>query len=403
MEKMKWIDNHVPKSDDRYLSLMSHENISNTREFHKSFPQYWVTPLANLKGMAEYLGIAGLFVKDESFRFNLNSFKALGGTFAIANYIAEKMGKDITEMTYDYLTSEKFRKEFGQATFITATDGNHGRGVAWAANRLGQKCIVHMPRGSSHMRYDNIAREGARVTIEDANYDECVRIAAKEAETIENSVVVQDTAWEGYTKIPNWIMQGYATMALEASDQFREVAMNRPTHIFVQAGVGSMASAVVAYFANVYKEDPPTFVVMEPTEAACMFKSATIADGEPHSCTGDMHSIMAGLCCGEPNLVSWDILKNHVSAFISCPEWVTAKGMRMLATPVKGDPVVISGESGAVGMGVVASILKDESYKDLREHIGLDRFSQVLLFSTEGNTDRDQFRRIVWDGEYPSI
>ena len=207
-DPIKWTDNHMPASDDRQLGIMSLSNVAKARFFHSSFPQYSITPLARLDGMAKYLGLAGLYVKDESFRFGLNAFKVLGGSFAMARYIAQQMDRDVSQMTYDYLTSAEFQKEFGHATFFTATDGNHGRGVAWAAHKLGQKAVVHMPKGSSKARYDNIAKEGAQVTIEDVNYDECVRMAAAEAAQTKHGVVVQDTAWEGYEEIPSWIMQG---------------------------------------------------------------------------------------------------------------------------------------------------------------------------------------------------
>ena len=215
-DPIKWTINHMPKSEDKQLSVMALSNVAKARFFHSSFPQYSITPLARLDGMAKYLGLGGVFVKDESYRFGLNAFKVLGGSFAMARYIAGEMGRDVSEMTYDYLTSDAFRKEFGQATFFTATDGNHGRGVAWAAN-----------------------------TIEEVNYDDCVRMAAAEADQTEHGVIVQDTAWEGYEEIPSWIMQGYGTMANEASDQLRQCGVNRPTHVFVQAGVGSLAGAVV--------------------------------------------------------------------------------------------------------------------------------------------------------------
>ena len=401
-DQIKWVLNKMPKSDDKQLSVMSLSNVAKARFFHSSFPQYSITPLAQLEGMAKYLSLGGLFVKDESYRFGLNAFKVLGGSFAMARYIASEMGRDVSEMTYDYLTSEAFRKEFGQATFFTATDGNHGRGVAWAANKLGQKAVVHMPKGSAKSRFDNISKEGAKVTIEEVNYDDCVRMAAAEAEQTEHGVIVQDTAWDGYEEIPSWIMQGYGTMANEAADQLRQIGVNRPTHVFVQAGVGSLAGAVVGYFTNLFPNNPPKFVVMEAAAAACLYKGAVAGDGKPRIVTGDLQTIMAGLACGEPNTLSWDILRNHVTAFVSCPDWVSAKGMRMLGVPVKGDPVVISGESGAVGMGVLDAIMSDDTYKDLREALELDRFSQVLMFSTEGNTDPLKFRRVIWDGEYPT-
>lgn len=402
-EAIKWTVNRMPKSEDRQLSVMSLDNVAKARSFHSSFPQYSVTPLAHLAGMANHLGLGGLFVKNESYRFGLNAFKVLGGSFAMGRYIAKEMGRDVSEMTYDYLTGEAFRQEFGQATFFTATDGNHGRGVAWAANKLGQKAVVHMPKGSTKPRFDNIAKEGAHVTIEEVNYDDCVRMAAAEAERTEHGVIVQDTAWDGYEEIPSWIMQGYGTMAGEAAEQLRQIGVNRPTHVFVQAGVGSLAGAVVGYFANLFPNDPPKFIVMEAQAADCLYQGAMAGDGSPRVVGGDLRTIMAGLACGEPNTISWDILRNHVTAFVSCPDWVSAKGMRMLGAPVKGDPAVISGESGAVGMGLIAALMKSDEYKDLREAVGLDRHSQVLMFSTEGDTDPEKYRRVLWDGEHPTV
>ena len=402
-EAIKWTLNRMPKSDDQQLSVMSLPNVAKARFFHSSFPQYSITPLAELDGMAKYLGLAGLYVKNEAHRFGLNAFKVLGGSFAMGRYIAKEMDRDVSEMTYDYLTSESFRREFGQATFFTATDGNHGRGVAWAANKLGQKAVVHMPKGSSKPRFDNIAKEGAQVTIEEVNYDDCVRMAAAEAEKTPHGVIVQDTAWEGYEEIPTWIMQGYGTMSSESAEQLRQIGVNRPTHVFIQAGVGSLAGAVVGYYTNLFPNDPPKFIVMEAMAADCLYQSAMAGDGSPRVVAGDLQTIMAGLACGEPNIISWDILRNHVTAFVSCPDWVSARGMRMLAVPVKGDPTVISGESGAVGMGLLAALMETGEYKDLREAIGLDRFSQVLMFSTEGNTDPLKFRKVLWDGEFATV
>ena len=400
MEGIKWVLNEMPKSEDRYLALMAPEQIEGVRAFHRSFPQYTVTPLASLKGMAERLGLGGLYVKDESYRFGLNAFKVLGGSFAMARYIAEKTGKPFEEMTYEYMTGEQLRRDFGQATFFTATDGNHGRGVAWAAKKLGQKAVVHMPKGTVQMRFDNIAREGAAVTIEELNYDDCVRLAAAEAAQTEHGVVLQDTAWEGYEKEPSWIMQGYGTLALEAVEQLRALEVNRPSHVFVQAGVGCLAGAIVGFFASAFPSNPPKFIVMEADAAACLYKGACRKDGTPETVGGDLKTIMAGLACGEPNIISWEILRNHADAFLACPDWVTARGMRMLAAPVKGDPAVISGESGAVGMGVIDAVMTDPAYAELKAALGLDRHSRVMMISTEGDTDPENYRKIVWGGEY---
>ncbi|MDD6619324.1 MAG: diaminopropionate ammonia-lyase, partial [Clostridiales bacterium] len=267
---LKWTLNNIAKSDDKQVQNMSLEEMAKASNFHKSFPQYSVTPLTRLQNLADYLGLKRLYVKDESYRFGLNAFKVLGGSYAIARYIAQQLGKDVSEVPYNVLTSDKLREEFGQATFFTATDGNHGRGVAWAANRLGQKCVVRMPKGTTQTRLENIAKENATVTIEDLNYDECVRMAAKEAECTERGIIIQDTAWEGYEEIPTWIMQGYGTLAMEADQQLEEDG-SRPTHIFIQAGVGSLAGAVIGYFSNRFKENPPIMVVVEAGAADCLY------------------------------------------------------------------------------------------------------------------------------------
>ena len=384
------------------LSALSPSVAETVRSFHATFKEYSPTPLHSLTGLSKALGLKHVMVKDESRRFGLNAFKVLGGSYAMGRYLASKVGLPLEGLSRDMLTSPDVRAKSGDITFITTTDGNHGRGVAWAANKLGQKAVVHMPKGSTKPRFDNIAAEGATVTIEEVNYDECVRMAAAEADACERGVIVQDTAWEGYEKIPSWIMEGYGTMASEAAEQLREMAINRPTHVFVQAGVGSLAGAVVGYFTNLYPDNPPTFVVVECAPAACLYKGAAAGDGDPRIVDGDMPSIMAGLCCGEPNILGWDILRNHATAFVSCPDWVTARGMRTLGAPEKGDPRVISGESGAVTTGLVETLMLDPEYAELKELIGLDKTSSVLCFSTEGDTDPDQYRRIVWEGEYPT-
>ena len=397
---LKWTVNHVPGSDDKFLDLMSEENVTKANEFHKSFPQYSVTPLQKLSALASYLGVKGIYCKDESYRFGLNAFKVLGGSYAMGRYIAKELGRDISQLPYNVLSSDKLREEFGQATFFTATDGNHGRGVAWAAKRLGQKAVVRMPKGTTKTRFDNIAKEGAEVTIEEVNYDDCVRMAAAEAAKTEHGIIVQDTAWAGYEEIPSWIMQGYGTLVLEADKQLKENGIDRPTHVFVQAGVGSLAGAVVGYFAHKYKENPPVMVVCEASAADCLYRSAVQADGNLVNVTGDLQTIMAGLACGEGNTIGWDILKNHVTVFASCPDWMSAKATRIYANPLENDPHIISGESGSVPLGLAYTALHDEDAKDLKEALKLDENSNILVISTEGDTDPFRYRVIVWDGLY---
>ncbi|MBD7914965.1 diaminopropionate ammonia-lyase [Clostridium sp. Sa3CUN1] len=398
-EKILWKENTMPKSEVS-LDFLSNEEINKVRNFHKSFPEYSVTPLVNLDNLSKRLGVSGIYLKDESYRFGLNAFKVLGGSFAMAKYLAQRLDMDINDLPYEKLISDEIREKLGDITFVTATDGNHGRGVAWTANRLKQKSVVYMPKGSSLTRLENIRKEGADASITDMNYDDAVRLAAKYADE-HNGVVVQDTAWEGYEEIPAWIMQGYGTMGLEALEQLRnDYKVNRPTHIFLQAGVGSLAGGIQGFFASVFGEDCPTTVVVEAQEAACYYESAIANDGKPRAVGGDMPTIMAGLACGEVNITGFEVLKNYSKVFVSAPNYVAANGMRVLGNPITGDDKVISGESGAVTLGLVYELMTNPEYKDLKESIGLDENSKVLLFSTEGDTDPDKYREIVWEGSY---
>ena len=406
-DTIKWVANRMPKSGDRQLSIMSLGNVAKARFFHSSFPQYSITPLARLDGMAKYLGLGGLFVKDESFRFGLNAFKVLGGSFAMARYIAKEMGRDVSEMTYDYLTSEAFRQEFGHATFFTATDGNHGRGVAWTANQLGQKSVVYMPKGSAPERLENIRKENSDASITDLRYDDTVRLAKQRAEQ-PNCVLVQDTSWDGYTEVPSWILQGYTTMANEVREELERQQQESqqllaPTHIFLQAGVGSMPAALAGYFTNIYAQHKPIITVVEPNKADCIFRTARAADGRLHFVTEEMNTIMAGLACGEPCPIAWEVLRGCADFFISFPDYAAAKGMRILSSPLSGDERIISGESGASAFGCVMEILSNPALSSLREELGIDSRSRLLFISTEGATDRENYRAIVWNGKYPSF
>jgi diaminopropionate ammonia-lyase len=381
-------------------SQFGREAAEKANEFHRSIPGYGPTPLADLKCLAGALGIDSLYVKDESFRFGLNAFKGLGGSFCIASCIAKKLGMDISELPYDRITSPEIKEKIRDITFVTATDGNHGRGIAWTAKQLGVKAVVYMPSGSSKERLENIRKLGAEAEITDLNYDDAVRYAAEQGRR-NGWVLVQDTSWEGYTEIPGWIMQGYTTMANEAAMQLGDV---RPTHIFLQAGVGAMSGAVTGYFTSLYGDaGRPVITVVEPNRADCLYRTAAAGDGKLHTVTGDMDSIMAGLCCGEPCTIGWEILRDHADHFVSMPDWVAAKGLRVLGNPLGDDPRVISGESGAATTGLVAELMQNESLDWLREQIGIDENSRVLCFSTEGDTDRENYRRIVWDGLYPSF
>ena len=385
------------KSGPKYnLDFLNLESAKKVQSFHASFPVYKETPLVELKHTAKSMGLGNIYIKDESYRFGLNAFKVLGGSYAIGNYLAKRLGKSITEMPYEKLVSDEVRKVLGDITFVTATDGNHGRGVAWTAKQLQQKSVVYMPKGSAEERLMNIRAEGAEASITDLNYDEAVRLANSQAEQ-KGWVMVQDTAWEGYEDIPGWIMQGYGTMGYEAYQQIPE----KPTHIFLQAGVGSMAGAVAGFFASVYGEERPIITIVEPNKADCIYRTAEAADGKLHFVTGDMDTIMAGLACGEPCSIGWNVLRDYADNFISCPDYAAAQGMRVLGNPEAGDTKVVSGESGASAFGCIAEIMRDPQLSELKNKLKLDENSRVLFFSTEGDTDKENYKSIVWDGAYP--
>lgn len=377
------------------ISAFSVEEALKARRFHSTFPVYEKTPLVSLEKLAEKTGVKDIYLKDESYRFGLNAFKVLGAGYAIANEIGKRIGKDITELSAESILSAETKEKIGDITFVTATDGNHGRGVAWTANQLGQKSVVYMPKGSALERLENIRKEGAAADIMDMNYDEAVRLAQKMAEE-KGWVVVQDTAWEGYEDIPRWIMQGYTTMGHEIMEEIPE----KPTHIFLQAGVGSMAGAMTGFFSNLYANDKPVIVIVEPAKADCLYQTAKADDGELHIVTGDMDTIMAGLACGEPCTIGWDVLKGCADAFIRCPEYMAADGMRVLAAPAKGDTAVVAGESGAAAFGAMVNLLLDEELAEYKKMLKLDENSRILCISTEGDTDKENYQNVVWRGKY---
>ena len=269
-------------------------------EFHSGIAGYAQTPLVSLPNLAKQLGVGQIFVKDESARFGLNAFKALGGSYAIARYLCGKLNIPVDVNSFNFLFSEEARAKLGTITFVTATDGNHGRGVAWAAKLLGHKSSLAFTcqEDSSQERLNNIRALGAEAEITKFNYDGAVRLAYAMSRK-HGWVLVQDTAWSGYEEIPTWIMQGYTTMAQEIAAQLNGIT---PTHLFLQAGVGSMAGAVLGYFAALWQNNLPVAVICEPDKGRCLYKTAAANDGTLHKVTGRMNSMMAGLAAANPAL-----------------------------------------------------------------------------------------------------
>lgn len=383
------------RSDSKSIevnSLFREEEIRRAiRCFGKS-PLYARTPLHNLRALAGRLGVAGIYVKDESGRFGLNSFKVLGGFYAILNYLAGQLGKELGELDFEDFKKPEYRKVLGDITFTSATDGNHGFGVAWTAQQLGGKAVIFMPKGSSENRVRHIEDTGARVIVTNCNYDDTVRIAQAEADKY-GRVIIQDTAWEGYEAIPRDIMKGYAIIAAEAMAQMKEDYGAPPTHVFVQAGVGALAAAVVGYFTAACPEAPPVMIIVEPIEANCIYQS--VKEGVLTKVSGELKTIMAGLACGEPNPIAWEILRHHCYAAAAVSDAIAEEGMRLLAKPLEGDPGIVSGESGAVTAGMVLHLLYDQDKSGMKDTLHLDRDSKILVISTEGDTDPDIYAKII--------
>ena len=364
------------------------ETIRHVHHFHQSLPDYRPTPLVRLPGLAGYLGIRDLHVKDENLRFDLKAFKILGASYAMAKCLGEMAGLGDEDLTFHNIVARKAAYE--HLTFVTATDGNHGRAVAWAAKQFGCKAVVYLPKGSSQLRVEAIRKYGAGASVTEMNFDDTVMHAGRKA--LENGwILLQDTSWEGYETVPRHVMLGYSTLVTESIGPGQE---NDPTHVFVQAGVGSFAAAVVASLTSLAKGAAPAFIVVEPEGAPCLFES--IRQGKRIRIRGDLATIMAGLSCGEPSLMGWEILKSGAGAFLMCADQVARRGMKVLGNPLAGDPSIISGESGAVTLGALFEIMTDTGHRNMRNALGLNSDSRVLLFSTEGDTDPDVYRDIVW-------
>jgi diaminopropionate ammonia-lyase len=362
------------------------------RAFHRTIPGYEPSPLVSLATLAADLGVADLWIKDESSRFGLNAFKVLGASYAVASLLAESEGFAGGEVTFDDLVS--VARRHGDLTVCTATDGNHGRAVAWAADRLDCNAVVYMPRDSSKSRFDAIASHQADVSIVDGTYDETVAQAARDAER-HGWLLVQDTAWRGYESVPTHIMQGYLTIMDEALEQLRG---ELPTHVFVQAGVGSLAAAVQAQYVELLGGARPVVAVVEPAHAACCLASLATGKRSPMSLKGELPSIMAGLRCGTPSTLAWDILRDYTDVFVGCSDAVARTGVRTLARPRSGDAAIVSGESGAVTTGLLVTLLDTSSqalFADAVEALMLDVDSRVLLISTEGATDPASYQDIL--------
>ena len=368
----------------RFSGQSIKENSDTAYNFHKTLPGYLPTPLLNLRHFAQKIGIGDCYIKDESQRLGLNAFKVLGASYAMAEEIKKYVPEGQSNLSFESIKSHK--TSIKDLTFVTATDGNHGRAVAWCAEQYGCRAVVFMPKGSSEIRLKSILEHKAKAEITELNYDETVKYA--ESEAIKNNwVLLQDSSWPGYTEVPRNIMVGYKTMVQE----FFEQTSDWPTHVIAQAGVGSFAASIFSSFISSTKQQPK-FILLEPSGAACFFNSVKVGDKKPHL-TPDLNTMMAGLSCGMPSILAWDIIVPIADIFAICEDNIAIKGMQILSQPTEGDPSIISGESGAVPIGFLHEVATNPLYSDLRDQIQLDVSSKVLFFSTEGDTDPELYKK----------
>lgn len=343
---------------------------------------YAPTPLSDLPRLAAGAGVASLRIKDEGGRFGLGSFKALGGAYAVANLLTAELARRRVDSSADStgLASGQFSAHTGAITVTCATDGNHGRSVAWGARRFHCGCVVFVHETVSQGRVDAIAGYGAEVVRVPGNYDDAVREADRNA-TANGWFVISDTSYPGYTEVPRDVMQGYRLMADEAADQWEGLP---PTHVFIQAGVGGAAAAVSIQMRARFALSP-VLVIVEPDHAACLLASARA--GTSSVVHGALETIMAGLACGEPSLLAWQELERGASAFMSIPDDAAIDSLRLLA-----QEGLAIGESGVAGM---AGFLLAAADRSAREKLLLDSGSRVLLFGTEGVTDPAVYAEVL--------
>lgn len=365
-------------------AILSDSALAEARRVISSWQGYAPTPLVALPGLAARAGVASLHLKDESPRFGIGSFKALGGAYAVARVLAtvasDRAGRVVTAEDIAARAVPELVKDI---TVTCATDGNHGRSVAWGAQRFGCRAVIFIHETVSQGRAEAIAAFGAEVRRTPGTYDDSVRIAAETAQA-EGWHVVSDTSWAGYMDVPRNVMQGYEIMATEAFDALPD----KPTHIFLQTGVGGMAAAVAALAKRRWGEARPVIVLADPEGAACWAES--YSSGTPTPAQGEVETMQAGLACGEVSLLAWEILKDHGDWVITVPDGAVPEVMRQLAHPLAGDPPVVAGESAVAGL---AACLNADAAT--REAICLTETARVLVFSTEGDTDPELYRAIV--------
>lgn len=377
-----------PYSAGGRSNILSLKSLANALEEIRSWPGYGPTRLRQLKGLAEATGVRAILYKDEGARFGLGSFKALGGAYAVASFLQGIVqSRTGTRPTTSELASGKLQDVTSDVTISCATDGNHGRSVAWGARKFGCRCVIYVHAAVSKGRRDAIVAYGAEVRVVQGNYDDAVRKAAEDA-ALNGWQIVSDTSYVGYTEIPRDVMQGYGVLMEEVFEQLPDGLA--PTHVFVQGGVGGLAASVCSYLWEKLEGRAPAFFIAEPDKARCLLLSAEA--GQPVPDHGPLDTIMAGLACGEVSLLAWDVLDDGVDGFVTIEDEAAAETMRLLADSRYGDQPVVAGESAVAGLAAMLLIAGDAH---TRTGIGLGRDSVVLVIGTEGATDPAVYSQIV--------
>jgi len=373
---------------ERQRRVLDAAGLARARREIGSWPGYAPTPLRSLPGLARAAGVAAIEYKDEGERFGLASFKPLGGAYAVYEVIAEEVERRSGRRPASRaLLAGEQRPIAAAVTVCAATDGNHGRAVAWGARMFGCRAVIFIHETVTAARERAIAGLGAEVRRVPGGFDDAVRAAAETA-AAEGWTVVPDTAAGSEREVPRRVMQGYALMAEEAIEQGE--GRPPPTHLFLQAGVGGMAAATCARFWERLGEGRPRTVLVEPEQAACWLES--LAAGRPVTVAGDLDSLMAGLACGEPSPLAWEILADGADAAMAIPDAAAEEAMRLLAAGLGTDPPLVGGESGVAGL---AAALIAAANPAARARLGIDPGSRILVFGTEGATDPASYRRIV--------
>lgn len=359
-------------------------------EFHRSMPGYRPTPVKRMEALAKALVVKEIFVKDESHRYGINAFKPLGASFAIYRFLKQRW-QERFGTTFDV---HSFRdpgtmRQLGQFTFCAATDGNHGRAVAWTARMLGQRAVIYMPANAAPARIRNIRGEGAEVVVVPGTFDDCVQRCADDAEK-NHWQSVSDTTYPGYRELPKYIMLGYRTLFHEMEETLHPLRTPGIDLVILPAGVGGLAAAGTSYYVKRYAERRPTLVCIEPADSDCYLESIRFGCGDPLPTRGKLESMMVGLACGIPSEVAWPVIRDGMNFFLAIPESYPLRAMK--AYHREG---ITSGESGCAGLAALLALTTDDQLKEAKTRLNINSGTRILLINTEGDTDPENYRKII--------